>query len=219
MASSSCKSSSSLKLVVVAVPECLPLAVTLALVYATKRMTVEMLLVLTARSITLQCRVVTRGGIVMEHPVSCQPEDHEKLELVPRLQVLACSSADDKNLVVEKLKELGEIVGVTGDGTNDGPERVTNAPDIILMDDNFALIVKAISVNITAVIVTFVKAVANQKVFTLRFNFFCNGLFNYGPNSNNEAVQNTLCTSLSPYRDVIYSSRMQRLKPGRKQYN
>ncbi|KAI0833641.1 calcium-translocating P-type ATPase [Trametes gibbosa] len=153
--------------------------------------------VLTARSIALQCGIYTAGGIIMEGPIFRQLERQDLLEVVPRLQVLARSSPEDKKLLVETLRSLGEIVGVTGDGTNDGPalktadvgfsmgiagtEVAKEASDIILMDDNFASIVKAImwgrcvndavrkflqfqiSVNITAVIITFVSAVASTE--------------------------------------------------------
>ncbi|EJF64840.1 calcium-translocating P-type ATPase [Dichomitus squalens LYAD-421 SS1] len=153
--------------------------------------------VLTARSIALQCGIYSAGGMIMEGPVFRQLEKQDLLELVPRLQVLARSSPEDKKLLVETLRELGEIVGVTGDGTNDGPalktadvgfsmgiagtEVAKEASDIILMDDNFASIVKAImwgrcvndavrkflqfqiSTNITAVIITFVSAVASAQ--------------------------------------------------------
>ena len=37
-----------------------------------------------------------------------------------RLQVLARSSPEDKQILVEMLKEGGDIVGVTGDRTIDG---------------------------------------------------------------------------------------------------
>lgn len=153
--------------------------------------------VLTARSIALQCGIYTPGGIIMEGPIFRQLTDNEMLEVVPRLQVLARSSPEDKKILVSKLRDLGEIVGVTGDGTNDGPalkaanvgfsmgiagtEVAKEASDIILMDDNFSSIVKAIiwgrcvndsvrkflqfqlAVNITAVIITFVSAVASAK--------------------------------------------------------
>ncbi|PUU82388.1 hypothetical protein B9Z19DRAFT_1099224 [Tuber borchii] len=110
--------------------------------------------------------------------------------------VLARSSPEDKRILVRRLKELGETVAVTGDGTNDGPalkmadvgfsmgiagtEVAKEASAIILMDDNFASIVKAImwgravndavkkflqfqlTVNITAVLLTFVSAVASS---------------------------------------------------------
>ncbi|KAH7919721.1 Ca-transporting ATPase [Leucogyrophana mollusca] len=151
--------------------------------------------VLTARSIASQCGIYTAGGIIMEGPVFRQLSERQMLEIVPRLQVLARSSPEDKKILVEKLKSLGEIVGVTGDGTNDGPalktahvgfsmgiagtEVAKEASDIILMDDNFSSIVKAImwgrcvndavrkflqfqiSTNVTAVVITFVSAVAS----------------------------------------------------------
>lgn len=151
--------------------------------------------VLTARSIALQCGIYTAGGIIMEGPIFRQLSNAEILEVIPRLQVLARSSPEDKKMLVERLRSIGEIVGVTGDGTNDGPalktadvgfsmgiagtEVAKEASDIILMDDNFSSIVQAImwgrcvndavrkflqfqiSTNITAVIITFVTAVAS----------------------------------------------------------
>ena len=133
----------------------------------------------------------------MEGPVFRKLSDAERLEIVPRLQILARSSPEDKRLLVKTLKEMGEVVGVTGDGTNDGPalklanvgfamgiagtEVAKEASDIILMDDSFSNIVLAImwgrcvndsvrkflqfqiSVNITAVVITFVSAVASEE--------------------------------------------------------
>ncbi|EJU04832.1 calcium-translocating P-type ATPase [Dacryopinax primogenitus] len=151
--------------------------------------------VLTARSIASQCGIFTAGGIIMEGPRFRKLSEAEKDEIVPRLQVLARSSPEDKKILVTKLKALGQVVGVTGDGTNDGPalktadvgfsmgitgtEVAKEASDIVLMDDNFTSIVKAImwgrcvndavrkflqfqvTVNITAVIVTFITAVVS----------------------------------------------------------
>ncbi|GAA6015853.1 hypothetical protein JCM10207_008818 [Rhodosporidiobolus poonsookiae] len=153
--------------------------------------------VLTARSIATQCGIFSKGGIIMEGPVFRKLSPQERLQVVPNLQVLARSSPEDKKVLVETLKSMGEVVGVTGDGTNDGPalktanvgfsmgiagtEVAKEASDIILMDDNFASIVAAImwgrcvndsvrkflqfqlSVNITAVIITFVSAVASEE--------------------------------------------------------
>lgn len=154
--------------------------------------------VLTARSIARQCGMFTPGGIVMEGPVFRKLSDADRLEIVPRLQILARSSPEDKKLLVKTLKSMGEVVGVTGDGTNDGPalklanvgfamgiagtEVAKEASDIILMDDSFSNIVLAvmwgrcvndsvkkflqfqISVNITAVVITFVSAVASKEM-------------------------------------------------------
>ncbi|KAF8628028.1 hypothetical protein AX15_004145 [Amanita polypyramis BW_CC] len=153
--------------------------------------------ILTARSIASQCGIYTPGGVIIEGPSFRKLSPAERLEIVPSIQVLARSSPEDKKILVETLKRLGHIVGVTGDGTNDGPalktadvgfsmgiagtEVAKEASDIILMDDNFASIVKAIiwgrcvndavrkflqfqiSANVTAVVVTFVSAVASAQ--------------------------------------------------------
>ncbi|WP_348235540.1 hypothetical protein, partial [Salmonella enterica] len=43
-------------------------------------------------------------------------------ELIPKLKVMARSSPTDKHLLVKTSRnELGEVVAVTGDGTNDAP--------------------------------------------------------------------------------------------------
>ncbi|KAA1476221.1 calcium-translocating P-type ATPase [Dentipellis sp. KUC8613] len=152
--------------------------------------------VLTARSIAQQCGIYTAGGIVMEGPVFRALSPDVMKAVVPRLQVLARSSPEDKRILVSTLKELGDVTGVTGDGTNDGPalktahvgfsmgiagtEVAKEASDIILMDDNFSSIVKAImwgrcvndavrkflqfqiSTNVTAVVITFVTAIASN---------------------------------------------------------
>jgi Ca2+-transporting ATPase len=152
--------------------------------------------VLTARSIAQQCGIYTPGGIVMEGPYFRTLSPGDLKTIVPRLQVLARSSPGDKRILVETLKELGDVVGVTGGGTNDGPalktahvgfsmgiagtEVAKEASDITLMDDNFSSIVKAImwgrcvndsvrkylqsliSGNVTAIVTTFVWALASS---------------------------------------------------------
>ncbi|KAG8731636.1 hypothetical protein FRC11_003138 [Ceratobasidium sp. 423] len=77
--------------------------------------------VLTARLIASQCGIFTAGGIIMEGPIFRCLLPQEQREIVLRLQVLVRSSPEDKWILVNTLKGLGEIVGVTGDGTNDGP--------------------------------------------------------------------------------------------------
>ena len=115
---------------------------------------------LTAKAIAEECGIYTEGGVVMEGPYFRKLNPREMDEIIPSLQVLARSSPDDKRILVEHLKSLGETVAVTGDGTNDAPalkradvgfsmgiagtEVAKEASDIILMDDNFASIVKAI---------------------------------------------------------------------------
>ncbi|KAF9194664.1 hypothetical protein BGZ51_008595 [Haplosporangium sp. Z 767] len=152
--------------------------------------------ILTAKSIATQCGIYTQGGIIMEGPKFRALSAEEMDAVIPRLQVLARSSPEDKKILVGRLKALGEIVAVTGDGTNDGPalkmsdvgfsmgiagtEVAKEASAIILMDDNFSSIVKAIlwgravndavkkflqfqlTVNVTAVVLTMVTAVVND---------------------------------------------------------
>jgi Ca2+-transporting ATPase len=153
--------------------------------------------IVTAKSIAKQCGIYTPGGVVMEGPAFRKLPPSEMDAVLPRLQVLARSSPEDKRILVSRLRELGEIVAVTGDGTNDGPalkmadvgfsmgiagtEVAKEASSIILMDDNFSSIVKAImwgrcvndavkkflefqlTVNITAVTLTFISAVASTE--------------------------------------------------------
>ncbi|KAG6370019.1 HAD-like domain-containing protein [Boletus reticuloceps] len=76
--------------------------------------------VLTAHSIASQCGIFTTGDIVMEGPIFRKLNDAEMLNILPR-QVLTRSSPEDKRILVERLRSLGEIVTIIGDGTNDRP--------------------------------------------------------------------------------------------------
>src|SRR5271154_414216 len=64
--------------------------------------------VLTARSIASQCGIFTKGGIIMEGPVFRRLSQQDRIEIVPRLQVLARSSPEDKKILVETLKRIGD---------------------------------------------------------------------------------------------------------------
>ena len=116
--------------------------------------------ILTAKAIATECGIYTPGGIAIEGPEFRKMSDQQQKEIIPKLQILARSSPDDKRKLVKRLKEMGETVAVTGDGTNDAPalkaadvgfsmniagtEVAKEASDIILMDDNFASIVLAL---------------------------------------------------------------------------
>ncbi|PSN61843.1 calcium-translocating P-type ATPase [Corynespora cassiicola Philippines] len=153
--------------------------------------------VMTAKAIAEDCGILVPGGVVMEGPTFRKLSKRDMDAIIPKLCVLARSSPEDKRKLVKRLKELGETVAVTGDGTNDAPalktadvgfsmgiagtEVAKEASAIILMDDNFASIVKAllwgravndavkkflqfqITVNITAVLLTFVSAVSSDE--------------------------------------------------------
>ncbi|TDZ46957.1 Calcium-transporting ATPase 2 [Colletotrichum trifolii] len=114
----------------------------------------------TAQAIATECGIFTEGGLIMEGPVFRTLTPEEMDERLPRLQVLARSSPEDKRILVTRLKALGETVAVTGDGTNDAPalkaadvgfsmgisgtEVAKEASAIVLMDDNFTSIVTAL---------------------------------------------------------------------------
>ena len=151
----------------------------------------------TAKAIAEDCGILVPGGLVMEGPKFRRLTRSQMNQIIPKLCVLARSSPEDKRVLVRRLKDMGETVAVTGDGTNDAPalkaadvgfsmgiagtEVAKEASAIILMDDNFASIVKALlwgravndavkkflqfqlTVNITAVILTFVTAVASAR--------------------------------------------------------
>ncbi|KXN66247.1 calcium-translocating P-type ATPase [Conidiobolus coronatus NRRL 28638] len=158
--------------------------------------------ILTARAIAKECGILTSDGIALEGPRFRELSEEDMDSVIPKLQVLARSSPQDKMLLVKKLKSLGEVVAVTGDGTNDGPalkaadigfsmgisgtEVAKEASSIVLMDDNFASIVKAImwgrmvndsikkfiqfqlTINFSAILIAFVSSIIspNGSVFS-----------------------------------------------------
>eukprot|EP01103_Thecamoeba_quadrilineata_P002746 TRINITY_DN12642_c0_g1_i1.p1 TRINITY_DN12642_c0_g1~~TRINITY_DN12642_c0_g1_i1.p1 ORF type:complete len:989 (-),score=241.99 TRINITY_DN12642_c0_g1_i1:45-3011(-) len=150
--------------------------------------------ILTARHIATECGILDDHGIAIEGPKFRNMPTQKVIEMLPRLQVIARASPEDKMKLVQILQDQGEVVASTGDGTNDAPqlkqadvgfamgkagtEVAKEASDIILLDDNFASIVKAImwgrnvydsirkflqfqlTVNIVAVAIAFIGAVS-----------------------------------------------------------
>lgn len=116
--------------------------------------------ILTAKRIARDCGILSDGGIALEGKDFRQLSEAAVVAQLPNLQVLARSTPADKLRLVQILRNQGEVVAVTGDGTNDGPalkeadvgfamgisgtEVAKKACDIVIMDDNFASIVSAV---------------------------------------------------------------------------
>lgn len=120
---------------------------------------------ITAKAISKSCNILTPEDLsnefsTMEGPVFRELSPAERRRIVPQIKVLARSSPEDKRILVDTLRKSGEVVAVTGDGTNDAPalrladvgfsmgiagtEVAREASDIILMTDDFTDIVQAI---------------------------------------------------------------------------
>jgi Ca2+-transporting ATPase len=115
----------------------------------------------TARAVARSLNLSEGEEIYALHSSEMAESDGEKLaERARRAHVFARVSPEDKLRIVKALQESGEIVAVTGDGVNDAPalkqsdigiamglrgtEVAREASDIVLTDDNFSTIVKAI---------------------------------------------------------------------------
>ncbi len=104
--------------------------------------------------------VDTADAAVMTSPALAALGDDELKARLPKLRVVARAKPLDKYRLVKALQELNQVVAVTGDGTNDAPalkkadvglamgvagtEVAKEASKIVLLDDSFATIVKAV---------------------------------------------------------------------------
>lgn len=103
-------------------------------------------------------------------------------ELAHTVNVFARVSSEDKLRIVEALVQSGEVVAVTGDGINDAPalkrasigvamgergtEAAQEAADVVLADDNFATILRAVEAGRTiyANIIKFVHLMFSENL-------------------------------------------------------
>ncbi|XP_042514298.1 putative calcium-transporting ATPase 11, plasma membrane-type [Macadamia integrifolia] len=144
----------------------------------------------TAKAIAKECGILTNDGLAIEGPEFRSKSPEEMKKLIPRIQVMARSLPLDKHTLVTNLRNMfGEVVAVTGDGTNDAPalhesdiglamgiagtEVAKENADVIIMDDNFKTIVnvarwgRAVYINIQK----FVQFQLTVNVVALMLNF------------------------------------------------
>jgi len=103
---------------------------------------------------------IYRSGLTLTGKEFRELSEVEQAQVAPSLEVMARAEPLDKLLLVKALQKNGQVVAVTGDGTNDAPalkhadvglsmgiagtEVAREASDIILLDDSFPTIVSAV---------------------------------------------------------------------------
>ncbi|MDO5114814.1 MAG: calcium-translocating P-type ATPase, PMCA-type [Synergistaceae bacterium] len=114
----------------------------------------------TASAIAKELGMLEEGRLAVEARELEKLSDGELAERLPSIRVIARSTPAIKMRVVKALKALGSVVAVTGDGINDAPalknadvgiamgiagtEVSKEASDIVLLDDSFSTIVRAV---------------------------------------------------------------------------
>ncbi|VFR00895.1 unnamed protein product [Cuscuta campestris] len=157
----------------------------------------------TARAIATECGILdsdraSERDLVIEGETFRRLSVPEQEKTADDISVMARSSPNDKLLLVQALRKKGHIVAVTGDGTNDAPalheadiglamgiqgtEVAKESSDIIILDDNFASVVKVVqwgrsvyaniqkfiqfqlTVNVAALVINVVAAISGGDV-------------------------------------------------------
>ena len=114
----------------------------------------------TATSIAREVGIVSSDDdLVLTSDELNSKSDEELKRILPNLRVVARSLPQDKSRLIRISEELNLVVGMTGDGVNDAPalkkadvgfamgsgtEVAKEASDIVILDDNFLSISKAI---------------------------------------------------------------------------
>lgn len=146
----------------------------------------------TAYSIAKEVGIITSNSdLVITSDELNTMSDEKVKEIIPRLKVVARSLPQDKSRLVRLSEELGLVVGMTGDGVNDAPalkkadvgfsmgsgtEVAKEASDIVILDDNFLSISKAILYGRTIF-----KSIRKFIIFQLTINLCAISLSIIGP--------------------------------------
>lgn len=111
----------------------------------------------TANEIGRELGIINDGGedLTLSGQSFEEMSDEQAMKIIPRLKILSRAKPEDKARLVTLLQRMGEVVAVTGDGTNDAPAlkkaqvglsmgdgtaRAKEASDITIIDNSFSSI-------------------------------------------------------------------------------
>ena len=118
----------------------------------------------TAVAVATECGIYKNGDLALTNDEFETMSDDEVKSIIPRLRVISRCSPNTKLRLVTLAQEIGKSVAMTGDGVNDSPalkradvgfgmqggsDVAKEASDIVLTDDNFASVVKAVELGRT----------------------------------------------------------------------
>lgn len=145
----------------------------------------------TARCIASECGILEEDGICTDHTRLLAMTDYELRDILPRLRVVARALPDDKSRLTRLARAAGYVCAMTGDGINDAPalrdadvgfamgsgtEVAKQAGDIVILDDSFVSILKAVLYGRTVF-----RSIRKFIVFQLTVNLCAVGVSVIGP--------------------------------------
>lgn len=145
----------------------------------------------TAIAIAKEVGLLENNNIILTSDELKKLDDNQIKILLPNLRVIARALPSDKSRLVRIAQEKGLVVGMTGDGVNDAPalkkadvgfamgsgtEVAKEASDVVILDDNFMSISKAILYGRTIF-----KSIRKFIIFQLTVNLCAVGVSIIGP--------------------------------------
>lgn len=118
----------------------------------------------TAKAVAMEAGIYKPGDLAVTNDEFEAMSDVKVKEIIPQLRVISRCSPNTKLRLVTLAQEIGMSVAMTGDGVNDAPalkkadvgfgmqdgsDVAKEAADIILTDNNFASVVKAVELGRT----------------------------------------------------------------------